>query len=187
MPTTLDRFLPEFDQHEVHSRWINADPASVWTAVHEVTADEVPLARMLMRVRRPNQARMAGPLLQRRSALRLLAQTEGTEIVRGMVTQAWRPTPRIRNLADLQEGFAAFSEPGWIKVGLDIRVAAERGGTRLTTETRCKATDATAGAVFRMYWMLIRAGSGLIRRESLAAIARRAERVSHSSDRRPRP
>lgn len=175
-PTTLDRFLPEFDQHEVHSRWINADPAAIWASMHEVTAEEVPLARMLMRVRRPAQPRMAGPLLQRPSALRLLAQSEGTELVRGMITQAWRPTPRIKDLANFREGFAAFSQPGWIKVGLDIRIAAERGGTRLTTETRCKATDGKAGAVFRLYWMLIRAGSGLIRRETLAAIARRAER-----------
>jgi len=62
-----------------------------------------------------------------------------------------------------------------VKVGIDLRLTPEWGGTRLSTETRCRATDARSRITFALYWALIRIGSGLIRRETLAAIARRAE------------
>ncbi len=132
--TTLERLLPEYDQREVHSRWINAEPTVVWAALHEATAADLPFARVLI--------------------------------------------PRTKKVSGGQEAFAAFNEPGWVKVGIDFRLIPERGGTRLRTETRCKATDGRARIVFGMYWVLIRAGSGLIRRETLAAVCRRAEQTS---------
>jgi hypothetical protein len=85
--------------------------------------------------------------------------------------------PNIKDLSGGPEAFAAFSRPGWVKVGIDYRLIAERGGTRLRTETRCKATGGRARAAFWLSWALIRVGSGLIRREILATIARRAERT----------
>ena len=47
------------------------------------------------------------------------------------------------------------------------------GATRLVTETRVEATDARIPPCVRVYWLLIRAGSGLIRREMLRAVAAR--------------
>jgi hypothetical protein len=81
--------------------------------------------------------------------------------------------------------FVAFDEPGWVKVAMDLRVEPERGGTRILTETRVLATDAVARRSFGAYWLLIRAGSGLIRRDLLRGIARRAE-ASGARD-RPAP
>jgi hypothetical protein len=45
----------------------------------------------------------------------------------------------------------------------------------LSTETRVEATDRRARVLFGACWVLIRAGSGLIRRDMLRVIARRAE------------
>jgi hypothetical protein len=73
------------------------------------------------------------------------------------------------------EGLRAFDEPGWAKTGMDFVLEAEGAGTRLTTETRITATDARSRALFAIYWLAIRAASGLIRRDMLRAIARRAE------------
>ncbi len=176
--TTLERLLPEYDQREVHSRWINAEPTVVWAALHEATAADLPFARVLMRIRSGGRTHLAGPLLELRPALQPLGKTEGREIVAGLISQAWRLIPRTKKVSGGQEAFAAFNEPGWVKVGIDIRLIPERGGTRLRTETRCKATDGRARMVFGMYWVLIRAGSGLIRRETLAAVCRRAEQTS---------
>jgi hypothetical protein len=53
-------------------------------------------------------------------------------------------------------------------------------GTRLSTETRVQPTD-TAARAFRPYWWAIRAGSGLIRRDVLRAVRRRAERDTTSA------
>jgi hypothetical protein len=47
---------------------------------------------------------------------------------------------------------------------------AEGNGTLLSTETRVHATDAATRRAFRRYWLLVRAGSGLIRRDILSAV-----------------
>ena len=47
--------------------------------------------------------------------------------------------------------------------------------TALHTETRVLATGRRARRAFGAYWLVIRGGSGLIRREMLRAVARRAE------------
>lgn len=47
--------------------------------------------------------------------------------------------------------------------------------TRLLTETRISGTDVASTRSFRVYWMVIGPFSGLIRRETLHAIARDAE------------
>jgi hypothetical protein len=176
--TTLDRLLPDYDQHEVHSRWINAGTAAVWTALHETTAADLPLTRVLMRARSAGRTRLQGPVLKSRPAVRPLAETHGSEVVGGVITKAWRLRPKIMDLSGGPEAFVAFNQPGWGKVGIDYQLIAENGGIRLRTETRCKATGGQARAAFWLYWSLIRWGSGLIRREILATIARRAERIS---------
>jgi hypothetical protein len=52
---------------------------------------------------------------------------------------------------------------------------AGRGRTRLSTETRIAATDARARRRFAAYWLVVRPGSGLIRRLWLRAVKKRAE------------
>jgi hypothetical protein len=47
--------------------------------------------------------------------------------------------------------------------------------TLLETETRVLATGPRAKRAFAAYWLVVRPGSGLIRRELLRAVARRAE------------
>jgi len=73
-------------------------------------------------------------------------------------------------------GLLAFTELGWVKTGVDFVLCPEGDGMRLTTETRVLATDPRTRARFRLYWLLIRAGSGVTRRDLLRAIGRRAER-----------
>ena len=68
------------------------------------------------------------------------------------------------------EQFAAFDEPGYAKVAFNFVLEAGE----LSTETRIAGTDERARRRFRFYWLLIRPGSGLIRREWLGAIAKRA-------------
>jgi hypothetical protein len=178
---TLHLVLPEYDRREVHSRWIDASPAAVWAALHETIAADLPVSKALMSIRSAGRTKLMGPLLAMRPDQQPLAETEGHEIVRGLVTRAWRPTPRIHRLPPGASAFTAFDEPGWVKVAIDLRLTPERRGTRLSTETRCKTTDGRSQVVFALYWTLIRIGSGIIRRETLAAVARRAERVPRAS------
>ena len=68
--------------------------------------------------------------------------------------------------------FAAFDEPGWAKYLTDFSLTAERGGTRLRTETRGYCTDDYAWRRFRIYWNVIYIWSGLIREDILRSVAR---------------
>ncbi len=61
---------------------------------------------------------------------------------------------------------------------MDFVLEPEEAGTRLSTETRVTATDARSRVQFALYWLAIRGGSGLIRRDMLRAIASRSERAS---------
>jgi hypothetical protein len=72
--------------------------------------------------------------------------------------------------------FAGFAEPGYAKAGFNFSVApGPAGGCVLSTETRVLGTDPGARRRFRVYWTVVRPGSGLIRRDWLRAIRKRAE------------
>jgi hypothetical protein len=59
---------------------------------------------------------------------------------------------------------------------MDFRLTPlDQGRTMLETSTRCQPTDAAVRRRFGAYWRLIRPFSGLVRRDMLGAIARRAE------------
>jgi hypothetical protein len=51
------------------------------------------------------------------------------------------------------------------------------GTTRLTTETRVACADAASRRRFRLYWLVVRPFSGLIRTAMLSAVAREATRA----------
>ena len=101
-----------------------------------------------------------------------LGERPGEEIALGAIGRFWSPTG---NRPVPTGDFAGFSKPGYAKAAMNFTVAAEGGGSRITTETRIVGTDAAATRKFRRYWLLIRLGSGAIRRSWLKAIRRRLE------------
>jgi hypothetical protein len=96
-------------------------------------------------------------------------------VLGGGVMQPWKLTGGDEPPALDVPALRAFSEPGWVKVGLDFVIEPTGAGSRVTTETRVTATDARTRARFGLYWLFVRAGSGLIRRDMLRAVAQRAE------------
>jgi hypothetical protein len=181
MTSTLDRLLPSYHHRERHSRHIAASPPDVWDAVERVRWSELALARPLLALR-ALPARLTGstppwqqpgPIVDNLPIARL-AEEPGRELVFAGALRPWRrgeaPPPALD-----RNHFPRFAEPGWVKVAMDIRLAREGDGTRLSTETRIQATDRRARRAFAAYWLLVRPGSGLVRRELLRAIARRAE------------
>ena len=184
----LDVLLPRTDFSERHSRVIRAEPDAVCDAFKALTPRELPTSRLLMTVR-SLPARMAGrrglpsqsdvPLLHQLLDLGfvLLEDVPGRVLTAGLISQMWRRGGRTVVPAD-RDGFLAFNEPGFVKAALMFRFLDQEDGTTLAeTETRVMATDAAARRGFGRYWSLIRGFSGLIRRDWLRALARRAERV----------
>jgi hypothetical protein len=79
------------------------------------------------------------------------------------------------------EDWRAATVPGTIKGAVNFRAEAIPGGSRLTTETRVKASDARARRRFRLYWLAIGPFSALIRRRWLAAATASAKRSAAPS------
>jgi hypothetical protein len=186
----LDEQLPRWDVRERHSIRIAAPPEVALQAAREVTAREVPELIVLMGLRtlpavltgrrRPGD----GPLLDGFTAMGFAPLGESaTEFAYGGVGRFWTPSGGLRRVGAAE--FAGFAEPGYAKAGFDFRVAPDGpGASVLSTETRVLATDAAARRRFRLYWLVVRPGSGLIRRGWLRAIRKRAER---SGSRRSSP
>jgi hypothetical protein len=183
MDWILDRLLPSYDFRSRYTRHIAAPPRQVWQAMHELTAEELPITRLLMGIRSAGRSRPTGRLVER-IALPALARDPDREAVNGAVARYWRFKPRqAPPWTASPEGFRDFAEPGWAKAAMSMQLVAVPGGTRLAAETRIRATDAASRRRFAAYWLLIAAGGGLIRLEWLRAIARRAERSARDPDR----
>ena len=163
----LDGALPTWHFRERHSREVAAPPERALAAFRETSAAEMPVARLLFRLRglRPTSA---GTLLD---AMRAAGFQPFGDDVLTLVGRPWRPGGGRRAVDD----FASFAEPGWAKMAMDFRAVPIRGGSRLETETRVYLTDASSRRRFAGYWLVVRPFSGAVRRSWLAAARRRAE------------
>jgi hypothetical protein len=169
--------MPQFQFSERHHTWVDASPEAALAAAMEVSLMDMPLARLLMRVR-GMRTRTRRPLWEQLLAggFVKLGETEGHEAVAGTIAQMWKRSggrsPKIAGPA----AFAAFNQPGYAKAAMSISVHEVTGRCELVTETRVFATDPAARRAFSRYWLVIRLGSGIIRRVWLRAAKKRAER-----------
>lgn len=181
--TRLDAHLPVFDVHEVHQRRIAAPPDAVWSALTAITLGDLTLTRALVRVRRlgADPDRLDRPLFED-GRVAVLHAEPGVYAVGGAVAQPWRLHPPRRSITSLRE-LEDFAEPGWAKYLTDWELVPDRRGTLLRTTTRVVCTDRRSRRAFRCYWLLIRAGSGLVRHDILRSTARAAARQTREENR----
>jgi hypothetical protein len=164
--------MPAYDRREVHSRRTAAPASALWDAVHDLTASELRAMRALMGLRTLGRGGDGDRTVLEgfeRMGFRKVAEDPGQELVIAGIGRFWKPSGGLRRVEG-PEHFTHFEEPGYAKVAFNFRLA--EGG--LSTETRIAGTDAHARRRFGLYWFLIRPGSGLIRREWLRALDRRA-------------
>jgi hypothetical protein len=105
----------------------------------------------------------------------MLAKEPEHHVVVGGYTQPWRQDVTFHALPP--ERFAAFSEPGYVKIVWTISaepVDADR--SLFVTRTRAVATDPVARRRFRRYWAPMSAGILVIRYLTLLTVKREAER-----------
>lgn len=187
-PSTVAEALPDAEFTEYHERVIDSPPELVWDGLLTTRWSDLRVTLPLLLVRG-----LALRLPQGDSAFIVASDgpipvvliEDRRYIASGAVMQPWHPRarfgPTMSSLAQLQE----FSEPGWLKAGLEFRLHALSGGrTRLTTATVCAPTDAAARKQFSPYWRMIRPLSGLIRQDMLRAVSHRTRRI-RAARRRP--
>jgi len=181
----LDAFIPLYDVVERHSIRVAAPADITFGVARDIDLSDSLVVQAIFRGRElmfgaaPAPTVVAEPPGIVATALRLgwgvLRDEAGHEIVLGAVTRPWEPNPVFRDL--LPRDFAAFVEPGYVKIAWTLRVDALPDGTSIfRTETRALATDVEARAKFRRYWALVSPGVALIRRAMLEPIKREAER-----------
>jgi hypothetical protein len=189
--TLIDDCLPVFDAVERHSIVVNAPADRVYTAIRTTDFARSPIIGFLLALRalpalvtsprdtlrRLGARRRAGEMTLDtflRRGFVLLDEQQGRELLIGLVGRFWRASGELRPTD--ARSFRGPQEPGTAQAAWNFSVEpVGPGRTRLATETRIRCADAAARARFRLYWLLVRPGSGLIRRLMLRAIRQSAE------------
>lgn len=194
----LDELMPRYDVVERHSIRVRAAPALVYAAIREADLADAPITRILLAlralpaavfvlVRNPRAAladwrerrRNRGVRLEafERAGFRVVAERPPKELVIGLLGRFW--TPRGGLCAGVSaEAFRAEPPTGTALAGWNFSVRpAPEGGSELRTETRVWCAP-DARRRFRLYWLVVRPGSGLIRRAMLRSIRRKAEEAA---------
>jgi hypothetical protein len=184
----LDRFMPAYEIVERHRITVLAPAAATLAAARDQDLLQLPLVRAIFKTREcvmrgtPDPRAHPPGLVATTLALGwgLLAEVPERELVIGAVTQPWEADVIFRALPP--EEFAAFREPGFVKIAWTLRADPVDDGTSIfRTETRAVATDAAARARFRRYWAFASPGIALIRRLSLRPLKREAERRARTA------
>jgi len=177
----LGDLLPEPDHVTRQARWIAAPPDVVWDALHDVRLSGLPLTVVLGAVRFLPVVLTGGgrdhlhdrPFLDA-LPVPLLSSEPPESVVFGGALQAWRLTGGEEPPALDADGLRAWSEPGWVKAGMDFRLTPRGHGTELSSETRVLSTDDATRRRFARYWLFVQPGSTAIRWEVLTAVELRA-------------
>jgi hypothetical protein len=178
----MDRFMRDCEVSDHHARRVRAPAAITFAAACDSELGESPIVEAIFKVRelifgRPGRQVVAtGGLVEEIKSFGwgVLAEVPDREIVFGAVTQPWKSDVKFRAVPPAE--FAAFDEPGYVKIIWMLRVhplGASRSIVR--TETRVTTTDADARAKFRWYWSFLSPGIKIIRLVMLEQIKASAE------------
>lgn len=185
--TLLDAFLPA--SHFRNADWVRipAPPSAVYSAIRQVTANEVqgfvPFAVALhaprFRLTARERVLMDRPMLEamREEGYVLLGERPGQEIVVGAIGQFWADRyVRLRGPND----FRAFRDPRYARIAMNVWVRGDgKGGSLVSTETRAFCPDPQARQKFEGSWRLWTPGGSLVRTQWLNAVRRRAVAQRH--------
>jgi len=175
----LDEIIPEWHYGNHHQIVVEASAERVAAALESTRLDRDAAwyVRLFFRARGLHMPAGRTP----RDALSgegfaVLGERPGREIVFGIAGRFWAPREmaNLRRVPDA-DAFRSFARPGEAKAAMAFRIDPLDGRRALlVTETRVWCSDRRARLLFGAYWTLIRIPSGLIRRNMLSAIARRA-------------
>ena len=176
--TCLDDVLPEYQFYERHTVRVHAQPARVLEAVRQSTFGDMTSLSALLKVRaaalRIHDA--ADSLREQRVLDAFVASgflTGGNE---REVVCFGIGNPQARPVLHTVQDFVTYHGQGAVKMAFNFAVEDSGDGwSTLTAETRVLALDKATSRGMGRYWRLIVPGSGLLRRQWLDNIRKRAE------------
>lgn len=192
--------MPQYDVIERHRTVVRATPSAVYAALREVDLTGGAVTRTLLTLRAVPAAALATIRSPRaaaaewrkrrtqrahrltdfeRAGFRIVGERPGEELVLGLRGRFWTLRGAIQ--ADVStETFRVRPPAGQALAGWNFSVRAQSEDyTELRTETRVWCAP-DARLKFRLYWLVVRPGSGLIRRSMLRAIRRHVEQEDRS-------
>lgn len=178
----LETFIPDYEVGIQHEIGVQASAECTFDAACRARMGESAIIEALFKIRElfigHPQVEMPrkDTLLEQMTAIgwRVLAEAPGRELVFGTVTQPWRSDAVFRAVP--AEQFAAFDEPGYVKIVWTLRAdPVDATSCIALTETRVATTDAEARRRFRWYWSCLSPGIKIIRHVMLRQIKRAAE------------
>ena len=171
----IDEFLPRYDVRERHWVKVHAPVAEVYRATRQMNLRRARLTRLLFNLRGipASENFSLEDFLKMRFVL--LGEKPNEEILLGLTGKFWKPTGDLIRVE--KDDFVRFNKPGYAKAvwNFSLDETAKGGAVRLNTETRVFCTYAASRLQFQLYWFLIGAFSGLVRREMLSVIKQTAE------------
>lgn len=186
----IDDFLPRFDAVESRATIVRASPDRVWKAIRTTDFGGNAIVRALLaaravpaflaaprealaRVRAPARA----PVTLERALTHgfvVLGEHPGRELLLGIAGRFWEARGGVCQVDSAT--FTTFAEPGAAQAAWNFTIRPFVGDkTMLTTETRVRCTDERGRGWFRLYWLVVRPFSGLLRSVILRTIKREAE------------
>jgi hypothetical protein len=184
--TLIDRFMPAPALRQVDCVAVATTPKRAWEVARTMDMYRIPLARALFqlrtlperllagrrdRPRRPAPTARIDDIAGAASGFQILAEETGREVVIGAIGKVWKPSIEFVRVPPAE--YAAFDQPGFVKVTWCVRVDARRGGgSWITVDVRVSATDRASLAKFQRYWTLIGPFSHWIRRSLLRLLSR---------------
>ncbi len=178
--TGLDDVMPEYQFFERHSVRVHARPEQAMEAIRQSTFGDMKSLAALLKVRAAalhihNQGDSLGSMRVLDGFSKSGYVIGGSEHEIVMAGGASLRANDVLRMRSLQE-FADYREPGAVKMAFDFNVEDAGGGwCTVSTVTRVLATDDSTRSGVGRYWRLIVPGSGLLRRQWLDAIKKRAE------------
>lgn len=180
----LEAFAPTPDASESHSIEIAAPPPAVYRALWTADLGRSPIVTVLFALRSLPTLFSTRTKASFRQELTLqalieagfgcLAEEPEREIVLGVSGRFWRPTGNLEPFA--REAFSGPVPRGMAQAVWNFSLLpAGDHGTILSTETRITCGDAASRFKFRLYWLVVRPFSGLIRVVMLRAVRHAAE------------
>lgn len=171
-----DLHLPAYDVVMRHQTRVAASAPDAWAALHRADLGGSWMTRALLTLRglRPRAGLRLDGLAK--AGFMPLGERPGREVAFGLVGRFW--TPSGGRIAVTPAEFRDFARPGYAKVVWTFAVEEDApGSTRLVTETRVACVDAASRRRFRLYWLVVRPFSGVVRKAMLSAVAREAARA----------
>lgn len=183
--SALDEVVPTPGLLETDETELALPIEEAWAVVRHADFGDLPIVRALFATRTlPDRLshHATAPVVLRIDALtssqeepgfQVLVDDAPHELVVGAIGKVWHLTIPFVHVDDAK-AFAAFQEPGFVKVAWSIQLT-PRGAnaTRVRFEVRVDATDEPSWRRFRRYFAVIGPASRFIRRSLLASLAKK--------------